>query len=201
EIDSATGELLSFFPLSFQDSWNEVGLQNLSPLTERAALRLLDYVRLTLKTQVNHLSDLKWSAEGSHLVLDAATVRNLELLRNLQDGMVWGSLFHVLDKTQTPMGARRLKTWILYPLAQEAEIKKRQQAIGEYLEKPEVLTRLREHLGFLIDLERQNGRLATGIAHARDLWTLGSSLQRLPKIREELLKLNSLFFKNLLHGW
>jgi DNA mismatch repair protein MutS len=193
--------LLSTFSERFQKSWEIASLKNTFPLAERAALRLLGYIHETLKTEVGHLNTLRWTTEGAHLVLDAATVRNLELVRNLHDGRTWGTLLDVLDKTKTSMGARRLKNWILYPLASEAEIKIRQQAIGELIERAEVLIKIREHLAQIADLERQNGRIATGIANARDLSSVGHSLEQLPFLRMELEKLNSPFVKNLFQGW
>src|SRR5262249_1881350 len=104
---------LSFFSPRFRESWQGTALEKLSPLVARASLRLLNYVRESLKAEVNHLSEIRWMAEGNHLILDTATIRNLELVRNLHDGGSWGSLLQILDKTQTSMGARRLKNWIL----------------------------------------------------------------------------------------
>ncbi|MFO1519034.1 MAG: DNA mismatch repair protein MutS [bacterium] len=158
-------------------------------------------MRDTPKTDVHHLSEIHWIAEGNHLILDAATIRNLELVRNLQDGGTWGTLLYILDRTKTAMGARRLKSWILYPLASEQEIKIRQQAIAELHEQPEVFAKLRELLALIVDLERQNGRIATGIANARDLLALGRSLEQLPYLRGQLQGLKGSFFKNLLDGW
>src|SRR5262249_34248910 len=161
------------------------------PLVARASLRLLHYVRQTLKTEVNHLTEIRWVAEGAHLILDTATMRNLELVRNLQDGGVWGSLLFVLDKTQTSMGARLLKNWILYPLSQEPEIKLRQEAVAELMSQIKALMTLRENLGAIVDLERQNSRIATSIAHARDLIALGHSLLRLPSLKSALSSFES----------
>ncbi len=201
DIRTSAEELLGVFSTRFQDSWKKASLAHLSPLLERTSLRLLSYVHESLKTDLHHLHEVHWMEAGKTLILDAATIRNLELVRNLQEGQVWGTLFFVLDKTQTAMGARRLKNWILYPLASEVEIRFRQQGIAELTQNSEILSRIRTHLSSVLDLERLNSRVATSIAHARDLICLGTSLALLPALHQELEKLSSGFFQNKLQVW
>ncbi len=196
-----TSDVLSFFSEPFRRSWENSALSTTSPLVERSALRLLDYVRGTLKKELHHLNEIHWMSEGAHLVLDTTTIRNLELVRNLQDGGTWATLLQVLDQTKTTMGSRRLKQMILYPLAHLAEIQVRQEAIAECLDHVSVLSALREVLSSVSDLERQNARIGTGIANARDLLSLGVSLSRLPQLRTEVQKLATPFFGRLLKGW
>ncbi|MBL7684829.1 MAG: DNA mismatch repair protein MutS [Deltaproteobacteria bacterium] len=201
EIKSENDSLLESFPSSFKKSWEILDLKRSAPLVERAGLRLLHYIQQTLKTDLNHLTEIHWKKEGGFLTLDATTLRNLELIRNLQDGGHYGTLFQVLDQSKTVMGSRRLKQWILYPLADVGLIQQRQEGIRELIEQSESLEKIREALSCVMDLERLNSRIATSMAHARDLIALGSSLQKLPSIQQELQKLNAAFFKNLLGDW
>ena len=201
ESDEKKEEILGAFSKSFRQSWDKLSLASLAPLAEHASLRLLDYVRGTLKSDLNHLGEIHWSSEGSFLVLDAATVRNLELVRNLQDGRVWGTLLDVLDKTTTSMGARKLKLWVLYPLASEGEIRARQLAIANLHEEFLLQGELVRNLVGIADLERLSSRVSMGVANARELYLLGSSLQKISLLRQTLEKLNSSFFKALLEKW
>ncbi len=201
ESDENKEEILSAFSETFRQAWNKLALSQLAPLAERAALRLLDYVHSTLKSNVHHLSEIHWSTESSFLVLDAATVRNLELVRNLQDGRVWGTLLDVLDKTKTSMGARKLKLWVLYPLENEAQIRARQQAIAQLLENFQVTRQISQLLSGIADLERLNSRVSTGVANARELFLLGNSLKQIPALKDCLEKLVSPFFQSLRENW
>jgi len=201
DFSSSASGILEGFSERFRHSWKNLGLEKISPLAERAALRLLAYLHQTLKNEANHLHQVHWVEEGSHLLLDAATIRNLELVRNRQDGSTWGTLLQVLDKTKTPMGGRLLKKWILYPLVSEPLIKVRQRAQAELIENTLLKSKLRETLSQIVDLERQNARVATGIAHARDVLAIGKTLELFPKLREFLQKLSSPFFKELLNSW
>lgn len=201
ESEEKKSEILSAFSSSLQQAWDKLSLAQLAPLAERAALRLLDYVRATLKSEASHLGEIHWSAESSFLVLDAATVRNLELVRNLQDGRVWGTLLDVIDKTKTSMGARKLKLWVLYPLAHEGEIRGRQQGIAQILEEFQIRSELMTALSGISDLERLNSRVSIGVANARELFLLGNSLRLLPELRKNLEKLSSPFFRMLLESW
>ncbi len=201
DFSSPAPSILEGFSARFQDAWKNLGLEKISSLAEHASLRLLSYLHKTLKNEAGHLHQVHWVEEGTHLLLDAATIRNLELIKNRQDGNSWGTLLQVLDKTKTPMGGRLLKKWILYPLMSLPLIKIRQQAQEELIENTLLKAKLREILAQVVDLERQNARVATGIAHARDLFAIGRTLALFPQVREFLQKLNSPFFKNLLESW
>ncbi len=201
ESDEKKDQILSSFSDAFRHSWGNIALEKVAPLAEQAALRLLDYVHDTLKSDIPHLGEIHWSSEGSFLTLDAASVRNLELVRNLQDGRTWGTLLDVLDKTKTAMGARKLKLWILYPLGNEGEIRIRQRGIAELHESFQISQQLAQILSRVADLERLNSRVSVAVANAREVLLLASSLQSLAALRQELQKLNSPFFQGLLEGW
>jgi len=114
------------------------------------------------------------------MALDAATRRNLELLVSLEDGRREGSLFGVLDSTRTPLGARRLRAWLLAPLMDPAAIQARQDAVGRLVDDADLRGRLRSMLGGILDLERLASRIALNTAGPRDLAALRSSMRTLP---------------------
>ncbi len=153
-----------------------------APEVISAAGSLLLYVKETQKTALEHLSPPKYYHLTRYLVIDEATKRNLELLRNSLDGTRRGSLLWVLDRTVTPMGGRLLKEWLLYPLRDIEEIGARHRAVEYLVENPSLREALRKELGSVADLERLAGRVAMRLANPRDLLALKESLKRLPKI-------------------
>ncbi len=117
-------------------------------------------------------------------MLDAATQVNLELVasRGARDT----SLLAALDRTVTPMGGRKLRTWILQPIRDLAELVGRQQLIADLLQEPDLLASLRDVLQTIRDLERASGRLSQASGNARDLVALKISLQQIPELKREL---------------
>jgi DNA mismatch repair protein MutS len=95
----------------------------------------------------------------------------------------------VLDRTLTPMGARKLRSWILQPLRDLKELERRQQMIAELLQEPDLLASIRAELKSIRDIERAAGRLSQASGNARDLVALKTSLQQIPVLKRELAKL------------
>lgn len=143
---------------------------------------LLAYLHYTVKADISHLNRLTPLDTGEHLILDAASLRNLEITRNLRDGGKKGTLLDILDFTKTAMGTRLLKKWLEYPLLQEHRILYRQTGIAELLEMPQLRTSIQEHLASIYDFERIITRIEIGTANARDLSALKNSLLALPPI-------------------
>jgi DNA mismatch repair protein MutS len=117
--------------------------------------------------------------------LDEMTRRNLELVESLRpgrDGEASGTLLGVLDRTQTPMGARLLRQWVLAPLTEVAAIEARLDAVETLLDDALPRERLRAALDGVRDVERLAGKAAAGRATPRDLRALGDSLARLPEV-------------------
>jgi DNA mismatch repair protein MutS len=98
-------------------------------------------------------------------------------------------LLAVLDRTITPMGGRKLRTWILQPLRNLTELERRQQMIADLLQEPDLLASLRASLKSIRDIERAAGRLSQASGNARDLVALKTSLQQIPMLKAELQKL------------
>ncbi len=150
-----------------------------------AAGSIVHYLKHQLRRKVDHLISLRCEATADHVILDAATQQNLELVASRGSH----SLLSVLDRTVTPMGARRLRMWILQPLRQLSELHRRQQLISDLLQEPDLLGSIRTELKAIRDFERAAGRLSQASGNARDLVALRVSLEQLPKLRSEIARL------------
>ncbi|MGI8960005.1 MAG: DNA mismatch repair protein MutS [Bryobacteraceae bacterium] len=153
------------------------------PLAAAAAGAVLHYLRDTQKSALDHLNRPAFYQRHDHMVLDAATVRNLELLEPLFAGESREiTLIHVLDKTCTGMGGRLLRRNLLHPSCDQAEIEARLDAVAELSNKLIVRGDLRKALSSIQDLERLLAKVTLGTAPPRDLLALGRSLAQLPRI-------------------
>src|SRR5437588_7378393 len=152
-----------------------------------AAGAIVHYLKHQLRRKIDHLSSLRCDAPTDYELLDAATQNNLELVesRSARDT----SLLAVLDRTVTPMGARKLRSWLLQPLRDLNELGCRQQMIADLLQEPDLLDSIRTELKSIRDTERAVGRLSQASGNARDLVALKTSLQQIPTLKTELQKL------------
>src|SRR5438105_4994358 len=157
------------------------------PQAVAAAGAIVHYLKHQLRRKIDHLSSLRCDAPSDHVLLDAATQNNLELVESRSARDI--SLLAVLDRTVTPMGARKLRAWILQPLRDLNELRCRQQMIADLLQEPDLLESIRAELKLIRDIERAAARLSQVAGNARDLATLKSSLERIPKLKGELQKL------------
>ncbi|HEV7733605.1 MAG TPA: DNA mismatch repair protein MutS [Candidatus Binatia bacterium] len=157
----------------------------LPPLAAQAAGGALAYIDAVYRRRPAHLRAPEGYALAGFLGLDASTRRNLELLQTL-GGERRGSLLWVLDETSTPMGARRLREWILYPLLDAARIGARLDAVEMLVEHVEVRQRVRDALAGIGDLERLAGRVGARSAGPRDLGQLAAALGRVAVVRDAL---------------
>ncbi len=156
-----------------------------------AAGAALHYLSETQRGALAHIRKLAPYSVHSHMLLDEATIRNLEIIRSLADGSGRNTLLEVLDYTLTAMGGRRLYTWTLRPLISLPEIKQRQSAVAELAESIKLRQSLAGVLGNMHDLERLSGRVGAGTAGPRDLKALVVTLRRLPEIKQVLAKTSS----------
>ncbi|HIE50462.1 MAG TPA: DNA mismatch repair protein MutS, partial [Armatimonadetes bacterium] len=122
------------------------------PLAVEAAANALAYLRETQMSALEHLTALGTYSSENFMTLDAATRRNLELTQSLRDGGREGTLLWLLDHTLTPMGARRLKNWVLRPLTEVEQIKARLDAVEELYQDALLREDLRERLRKVYDL-------------------------------------------------
>jgi DNA mismatch repair protein MutS len=162
------------------------------PLAAAAAGAVLHYLRDTQKSALGHLNRPTFYQRQDHMALDAATVRNLELFEPLFAGESREiTLIHVLDKTCTGMGGRRLRRNLLHPSCDQAEIEARLDGVAELCSKLIVRGELRKALSPIQDLERLLAKVALGTASPRDLLALGRSLAQLPHIAQLTTQLES----------
>jgi DNA mismatch repair protein MutS len=157
------------------------------PAAVAAAGAIVHYLKHQLRRKIDHLTSLHCDAPADHVLLDSATQANLELVESR--GARDTSLLGVLDRTITPMGARKLRSWILQPLRDLTELQRRQQMIGDLLQEPDLLGSIRAELKSIRDIERAAGRLSQVSGNARDLVALKLSLQQIPALKRELGKL------------
>ena len=157
------------------------------PSAIAAAGAILQYLK-ELRRSLAHVNRLSVYRNSQFMVIDAATQANLELV-TARGGGRDTSLLGCLDRTLTPMGARKLRDWILHPICDLATLRERQNLIGDFLSEPFLLGNIRETLKGIRDLERTVGRLTQIAGNARDLQVLRTSLEQVPQLREDLTAL------------
>ncbi len=163
------------------------GIGSADAVAVGAAGALLRYLRELQPGGLPHLARPVVERPGGTMPLDEMTRRNLELVESLRaSGDTSGTLLGVLDRTQTPMGARLLRNWILTPLTDVAAIVARLDAVTALFTEALARAALREALDGVRDVERLAGRTAAGRATPRDLRALGDSLARLPAVAAAL---------------
>ncbi len=150
---------------------------------------LLAYIRETQMCDPSFTRELSVYTDGQYMELDQNTRRNLELVESMRTKEKKGSLLWVLDKTETAMGARLLRSWILKPLLSAAEITHRQAAVTEFFNDYMTRTGVREALSEILDLERLTAKAVYGSANAKDLRAIAQSLSPLPYLKEAFLSL------------
>ena len=154
------------------------------PAAVGAAGAILHYLKNGLRRQIGHITRMTCYRNSEFMIVDATTQANLELVtsRGARDT----SLLAALDRTVTPMGARRLRDWILHPLYALEPLTERQDFITELLAESFLLSQIRESLKGVRDIERTVARLNQAGGNARDLVVLQNSLKRLPDLKGHL---------------
>ncbi len=152
----------------------------------RAAGVCLRYARETQRTAVAHVTDIAYSETQDHLVLDAVTIRNLELIESQSGAGRGATLLGVIDETVTGMGARLLRAWLLRPALRRGEAEARLASIEEFYSSQIKRDKLRLCLRHVADLERLIGRLNMNTVSPRDLLALRRSLEQTPIIKQTL---------------
>src|SRR3989475_4859476 len=156
-----------------------------------AAGAILYYVRSTQRGSLHHVDRVGFYERQNCLVLDAVTVRNLELIEPLFAGSDAGiTLFRSIDLTVTPMGKRLLRSWLLRPSIEAAEINFRLDAVETLVKDTVARGELRRALDGILDLERLLSRVTLETANARDVLALAASLAKVPAVRNLLARLS-----------
>jgi len=148
---------------------------------------VLHYLAQHLRRDVSHLTSLAFYQSKDFMVLDATTLRHLEVLEPLhRDAPRNATLYGAANRTVTPMGARCLRDWISQPLSNVEAIRARQDAVQAWVMLHRELERFREKLADVRDLERTIGRLSMGSGNARDLVALRQALEQVPPLKDLL---------------
>ena len=152
-----------------------------------AAGAILHYLKNSMRRKIGHITRLGVYRNANFMILDATTQANLDLVasRGARDT----SLLAALDRTVTPMGARKLRDWILHPLCEIGPLAQRQELIAQFLAEPFLLGKTREALRGIRDIERTVSRLSQGGGNARDLLALRGSLEQIPELKEHVAAL------------
>ncbi|MFW9907618.1 MAG: DNA mismatch repair protein MutS [Candidatus Thorarchaeota archaeon] len=162
-----------------------------------AAGAVLSYVKEMHKGNPLTISSLRAYITDRHMTIDAATQRNLELVKNARDGSTRGTLFEVLSSTVTPMGKRKLKQWMLQPLQDISEIEKRLEAVDELARTAMTRKNVSSSMRNLGDLERITSRIVFGTGGARDLVALRLALGKVPGIKKAVKNCDSSLLKEV----
>jgi len=171
------------------------------PAAAAAAGAILYYVASTQRGTLDHVDRIGFYERQNCLVLDAVTVRNLELIEPLFAGSDSGvTLFRSLEATVTPMGKRLLRAWMLRPSIDAREIQSRLDAVEEEVKETIARDQLRHALEGVLDLERLLSRVTLETANPRDLLALAASLSRIPAVRGALGRLTSSRLEQLHDG-
>ena len=146
---------------------------------------ILQYLDLTQHHQVGHITSLSRIEEDRYVRLDKFTVRSLELLGSMNDG--GSSLLGVIDKTISPMGARLLKRWVVFPLKDEKPINERLDVVEFFFREPDFKDFIEEKLHLIGDLERIVSKAAVGRISPREVVQLKVALQAIEPIKNACL--------------
>ena len=180
-IDAAYDCLTRHFKVLSLDGFGLTGKNDLIS----AAGALLYYVGTTLHHSLEHVRKVQIRESDDGLVLDAGTIRHLQLLPGGEVAKE-ATLLGVLDVTKTPMGARTMRNWIARPLARATDVNARLDAVETFVKDRASLANLRNLLTGVRDLERLVAKVDAGRANPRDLKGLATSLRPIPEIRRTL---------------
>ena len=162
---------------------------------------LFDYLDETQKIDLSHIENVSFYKTCDYMEIDMASRRNLELTETMRDKTKKGSLYSILDKTKTGMGARRLKGWIDRPLISVDAIERRLDSVSEFAFRQDIRDELRECFKKINDIERLISKTVYGSCNARDFVSLKQSLEVFPEIYEILSKCDSTLMKEAYVGF
>ena len=147
---------------------------------------ILQYLTMTQHTQIGHITSLARIEEDKYVRLDKFTVRSLELIGSMNDG--GSSLLNVIDRTISPMGARLLKRWMVFPLKDEKPINDRLNVVEYFFRQPDFKELIEEQLYLIGDLERIISKVAVGRVSPREVVQLKVALQAIEPIKQACLE-------------
>ncbi len=152
---------------------------------------LLGYLHETQRRSLAHIMRISTRANSQTMILDATTLRNLEIMRNIRDGSSRGTLLQVIDKTITVLGARLLRSWLTSPLVMRGVLEERLDGVDESRKNVILREEIRELLSRMVDVERILSRVHYGSATPRDLLALRGCLEMLPRLQQKVKEYSS----------
>ena len=188
--DSARRKLLSHFGTKNLKGYGVEHLKN----GVVAAGAILYYLEQTQHTQISHIRNISQIEENRYVRMDKFTVRSLELLSTMNEG--GNSLLSVIDKTVSPMGARMLRRWVVFPLKDVKPIVERQNVVEYFFRQPETRDSIEELLRQIGDLERIASKIAVGRVNPREMIQLMQALKAIEPIRNICLQTDSDSLRN-----
>jgi DNA mismatch repair protein MutS len=197
DVETARRKLLEHFKVKSLEAFGCEGME----LAQAAAGALLRYLEETHRAGVEHITDLQVVDSRDFLAFDGEALRNLEILETIRERTKQGSLLGVLDRTRTAPGARRLRQWLVRPLAEIGAIRRRQDAVGELVRDHTMRAAVRDALSDVQDLERLAAKLAAGRVNARDLQGIAASIEKLPLLAAALAEAGSEMLGELSAGF
>lgn len=177
---------------------HEYILNNVYDLNQRRnVVRLLQYLKSTQKSSLDYMKQVKVIRSNANMQIDSFSRNNLELIRTIRSEDSYGTLFWLLDQTQTNMGSRLLKKWISKPLCDLEEITNRQNIVSDLMDNFLIRGDLTSDLRDIYDLERLVAKINFGSANGRDMLQLKKSLQIVPSLLYHLKQLNNPFLNEM----
>ncbi len=167
-----------------------------APAAVSAAGALVAYLRDTQRRELTHVRDIALRIAGDALLIDPVTLRHLNLVEGADGGRA-GSLIEEIDRTETPMGGRLLRAWLVRPLVTLARIQDRLDAVEDFAFRGLPRGKVRESLHSVHDIERLVARLSLGTAGPRDLVSLARSVAEIPPLRALLVEFEAPLVKSL----
>ena len=158
---------------------------------------MLEYFLETQKRELKHLKMPNLVKDSKYMYLDTNTRRNLEIELTMRNNSKHGSLFWVLDNTNTSSGARLLRNWIRYPLQDKTEIEQRLSMVTALYNNQFVMAELKQSLSKIQDIERLTGKLAYGSINPKECLVLADSLRRIPEVKNALISSENSNLKEL----
>ena len=146
---------------------------------------ILQYLNMTQHYQIGHITSLSRIEEDRYVRLDKFTVRSLELIGSMNEGGT--SLLDVIDRTISPMGARLLKRWVVFPLKDEKPVNERLDVVEYFFREPDFKEFIEEKLHLIGDLERIVSKAAVGRISPREVVQLKVALQAIEPIKNACL--------------
>ena len=165
-----------------------------------AAGALIHYLHETQKSALEHINSITPFFVHDYMALDQTTVTSLELIQS-SEGTRKNSLLSLLDESCTPMGARRIRDWVIKPLVDKEKIKRRLDIVSKFKSLPLNRQETRDFLEKIFDLERLLGKITLSVCNARDLVSLKNSIETFPNLYKALEKYESSQLLNYLKHW